>query len=55
MDLNSLIFALAIALAFAGVRWIAARLGAPAFWCDFFAALAAVLVFLTHSLLGVKV
>lgn len=55
MDIQTLIFAAAVALAFSGVYWIAARLGANTFWSHFFAALAAVLVFLTHSLLGVKV
>jgi len=55
MDINTLIFALAIALAFGGVWWLCARLALNAFLTPFLAALAAVLVFLTHSLLGVKV
>lgn len=55
MTINSLIFALAIALAFGGVWWGLSRLGANTFVIAFLSALAAALVLLSHSLLGVAV
>lgn len=55
MSVQALIFALAIALAFGGVWWGLARLGANTFVIAFLAALAGALVFLSHSLLGVAV
>lgn len=55
MTLGTLIFALAIALAFGGVWWLGTRLALNAFLLPFLAALAAALVFLSHSLLGIKV
>lgn len=55
MTIQSLIFALAIALAFGGVWWGLGKLGANTFVVAFLAALAGALVFLGHSLLGVQV
>jgi hypothetical protein len=54
MDVSTLVFALAVALAFGGVWWGLSRLGANAFVVAFLSALAGLLVFLTHSLLGVQ-
>lgn len=55
MDIQTLIFALAVALAFGGVWWLCTRLALNAFLTPFLSMLAAMLVFITHSLLGVKV
>ena len=55
MTIQTLIFALAIALAFGGVWWLCSRLALNAFLVPFLAMLAAMLVFLSHSLLGVAV
>lgn len=55
MNLSMLIFALAIALAFGGAWWGLSRLGANAFVVAFLSALAAALVLLSHSLLGIAV
>lgn len=55
MDLGTLVFALAIALAFGAVWWGATRLALNAFLIPFLSALAALAVFFSHSLLGVKV
>ncbi len=55
MSVSLVIFALAIALAFAAVRWLFTRLAVAAFWIDFFSMLAAVLVLLLRSFLGVPV
>lgn len=55
MNIQTLIFALAIALAFAGVWWLAARLALNAFLVAFLSALAALAVFFSHSLLGIQV
>lgn len=55
MTIGTLIFAAAVALAFAGVWWLCARLALSAFLTAFLSMLAAVLVLLSHSLLGVAV
>jgi hypothetical protein len=55
VDIQTLIFAAAVAGAFGGVWWGLSRLGANAFVVPFLSALAALLVFLSHSLLGVRV
>lgn len=55
MTMQTLIFALAIALAFGGVWWLCSRLALNSFLTPFLAALAGALVFLSHSLLGVAV
>lgn len=55
MDIQTLIFAAAVAEAFGGVWWGLSRLGANAFVVPFLSALAGLLVFLSHSLLGVRV
>lgn len=51
MDIQTLIFA----LAFGGVWWLCTRLALNTFLTPFLSMLAAMLVFITHSLLGVKV
>jgi hypothetical protein len=53
MTLQLLILCAAAALAFAGVRWGLGRLAANGFLIDFLSLLAALLVFASHSLLGV--
>lgn len=55
MDIGTLVFALAIALAFGGVWWVTSRFALNAFLIPFLSALAALAVFFSHSLLGVKV
>lgn len=55
MDVSTLIFALAIALAFGGVWWLSSRLALNAFLVPFLSMLAALAVYFSHSLLGVKV
>jgi hypothetical protein len=55
MDIGTLIFALAIATTFGGVWWLLSRLALNAFLVPFLSALAALAVFFSHSLLGVKV
>jgi hypothetical protein len=55
MDVGTLVFALAIALAFGGVWWLLSRLGANIFLVAFLSALAACIVFFSHSLLGIRV
>ena len=56
MDIGTLVFALAIALAFAAVWWLTAtRLTLNTFLVAFLSALAALAAFFSHSLLGVKV
>jgi hypothetical protein len=55
MDIQTLLFALAIALAFGAVWWGTTRLALNAFLIPFLSALAALAVFFSHSLLGVKV
>lgn len=55
MDIGTLIFALAIALAFGGAWWGLSKLGANTFVVAFLSALAACAVFFSHSLLGIQV
>ena len=55
MTMQTLIFALAVARAFGGVWWFCTRQALNAFLTPFLAMLAAMLVFLSHSLLGVAV
>ncbi len=55
MDIPTLLFALAIALAFGGVWWLASRLALNAFLIPFLSMLAALAVYFSHSLLGIKV
>jgi hypothetical protein len=55
MDVPTLLFALAIALAFGAVWWITSRFTLNIFLVAFLSALAACAVFFSHSLLGVKV
>lgn len=55
MNIQTLIFALAVALAFGGVWWLCSRLALNTFLTPFLSALAGALVFLSHSLLGVAV
>jgi hypothetical protein len=54
MDISTLIFALFISLAFAGVWWGLTRLGANLFLIAFLSALAACAVFFSHSFFGIK-
>ena len=53
MNLSTLIFVAAVAAVFGGVWWLGSRLALNSFLVPFFAFLAALLVFVTHSLLGV--
>ena len=55
MDIPTLLFALAIALAFAAVWFAASRLALNSFLVPFLSMLAALAVFFSHSLLGIKV
>jgi hypothetical protein len=55
MDVGTLIFALAIALAFGAVWWGTSRLALNSFLIPFLSMLAALAVYFSHSLLGVKV
>ena len=56
MDIGTLIFALAIALAFGAVWWLCStRLALNAFLVPFLSMLAALAVYFSHSLLGIKV
>lgn len=55
MTVGTLVFAAAIALAFAAVWWGCGRLALNPFLAAFLAMFAAALVLLSHSLLGVAV
>lgn len=55
MDIGTLMFALAIALAFGAVWWVTSYFKLNMFLVAFLSALAACAVFFSHSLLGVKV
>lgn len=55
MTISTLVFALAVALAFGGVWRFCTRQALNAFLVPFLAMLAAMLVFLSRSLLGVQV